>query len=104
MMMQRFVLAPEALEIGLVSRVVPRDELLHEALATARHLAQGDAFHLEMMKAACNGAQDAPGLTAGVRGALPHWAAYRASADDNGSVAVRGAPGTGVYSSVDGEA
>ena len=39
MMLQRFILAPEAEELGLVNRVVPREELMATALATAATLA-----------------------------------------------------------------
>lgn len=97
MLMQRFVQAQEAAELGLVSRVVPRAELEREALATAKHLASGDSFHMEMMKAVCNSAQDA-GLSAGVRGGLAHWAAYRSGADDPTSTATPGRPGTAAAS------
>lgn len=102
MMMQRFVLAPEAVELGVAHRVVPRDRLHDELRATARHLATVDSFHLRMMKAACNHAQDAPGLAQGVRATLSHWAAYRAGADDPSSRAPRGRPGTDNYTTGDG--
>jgi enoyl-CoA hydratase/carnithine racemase len=39
----RVVLADEALEIGLVNRIYPRDDLLDETLAFARHLASSVA-------------------------------------------------------------
>lgn len=44
--------ANEALRIGLVSRVVPGDELLSSALELARRMAQGPALALKMSKAA----------------------------------------------------
>eukprot|EP01051_Picozoa_sp_SAG22_P002015 SAG22_NODE_86_length_21440_cov_288.248700_2_plen_273_part_00 len=96
MMLQRFVLAEEAESIGLVNRVVPAADLQREAMAAAVQLAAGDAFHVQMMKLACNQAQDGVTLTAGVRSTLSHWTAYRSAALDPGSRAVGGRPGTGV--------
>lgn len=46
--------AAEAYRMGLVSRVVPADRLLDEALALARSLAQGPAHALAVAKAALN--------------------------------------------------
>jgi enoyl-CoA hydratase/carnithine racemase len=42
--------AQEALRIGLVSRVVPSDELMPAALALAERLAQGPPIALELIK------------------------------------------------------
>jgi enoyl-CoA hydratase/carnithine racemase len=44
MMLQRFVLAAEAQELGIINRVVPRAELMAEAVATAGLLAGFDSF------------------------------------------------------------
>ena len=44
---------------------------------------------MDMIKLTCNQAQDAPGLTAGVRGSLSNWSIYRAAASDPSST---GAP------------
>jgi enoyl-CoA hydratase/carnithine racemase len=46
----RVVEAAEAHAIGLANRVVPHDQLLAEALATAQALAAGPAFALAMTK------------------------------------------------------
>jgi enoyl-CoA hydratase/carnithine racemase len=42
--------AQEALRIGLVSRVVPADELMPAAMALAERLAQGPPIALELIK------------------------------------------------------
>ena len=46
----RNVKAPEALELGLVSRVVPADELAAEAAGTARRLADGPTLAYAALK------------------------------------------------------
>ncbi len=58
----RFVDAEEALELGLVNRVVPRDRLDDEVMEYAAEVAQNDPFQLRMIKLAVNGAQDAQGF------------------------------------------
>lgn len=73
-------LQEEAQQLGLVNRIVARSELMQEALATASLLASYDSFHMEMIKLTCNQAQDAPGLSAGVRSTLSNWGIYRAAA------------------------
>ena len=93
MMMQRFVMADEAQELGIVNRVVPRADLMKEAVAAAGLLAGFDSFHMEMIKLTCNQAQDSPGLTAGVRSTLSNWAIYRSAANDPDSTAVGGRVG-----------
>ena len=70
----------EAQELGLVNRIVPGAKLMQEARATAGLLAGFDSFHMEMIKLTCNQAQDAPGLSAGVRSTLSHWGVYRSAA------------------------
>lgn len=44
------ILAPEALELGIVSRVVPDDQLMDEVMALARELAAGPTFAFGLMK------------------------------------------------------
>lgn len=70
----------EAQELGLVNRIVPRAQLQQETLATAGLLANFDSFHMEMIKLTCNQAQDAPGLSSGVRSTLSNWGIYRSAA------------------------
>ena len=75
--MRRFVLANEAERLGLVNCVVPAAELERELMDMARIIAEADGFHLQMMKLACNQAQDAAGMTTHVRASLSMWTAYR---------------------------
>ena len=70
----------EAQELGIVNRIVPRAQLQQEVIATAGLLASFDSFHIEMIKLTCNQAQDAPGLSAGVRSTLSNWGIYRSAA------------------------
>ncbi len=58
----RFVDAEEALELGLVNRVVARDRLDDEVMEYAAEVARNDPFQLRMIKLAVNGAQDAQGF------------------------------------------
>jgi enoyl-CoA hydratase len=57
----RFIEAAEALEIGLVNRVVPRAELEEQTAALAARIAQQDLLSLRMTKFSINQAQDAMG-------------------------------------------
>jgi enoyl-CoA hydratase len=56
-----FINAEEAHRIGMVNRVVPRDELDEHTLALAREIAQMDPFALRMAKRAVNLTQDIQG-------------------------------------------
>eukprot|EP01046_Picozoa_sp_COSAG06_P018057 COSAG06_NODE_1245_length_10117_cov_28.671990_9_plen_134_part_00 len=56
-------------------------------------LAGFDSFHMEMIKLTCNQAQDAPGLSSGVRSTLSNWGIYRSAASDPDSSAVGGRVG-----------
>jgi len=58
----RFIDAAEALELGLVNRVIPRDQLEAEALDYAHRVAQNDPFQLRMIKMAVNQKQDGQGF------------------------------------------
>lgn len=58
----RFVDAAEALELGLVNRVVARDRMEDEVMEYAAAVAENDPFQLRMIKLAVNGAQDAQGF------------------------------------------
>ncbi len=58
----RFIDAAEAMALGLVNRVIPRDRLDDEVMEYARSVATNDPFQLRMIKAAINGAQDAQGF------------------------------------------
>ncbi len=57
---ERRVYAKEALEMGLVSQVVPDNELMDATMSVARELAAKPPFALRTAKAAVNQALDAP--------------------------------------------
>jgi len=80
--LQRFILAEEAKELGLVNLVVPENALDEELIKMGKHIAKADSFYLRMMKLTCNQAQDNAGLTVHTRSSLSHWAAYRGSIMD----------------------
>jgi enoyl-CoA hydratase len=56
--------ADEALRIGLVNRVVPRDELDREALSLAEEIAKNEPFVVQTSKRAVNRAWDVAGFRA----------------------------------------
>ncbi len=60
----RFIDAAEALDLGLVNRVIPRDRLEAETLDYAHRVAQNDPFQLRMIKMAVNQKQDGQGFAA----------------------------------------
>lgn len=60
--------AQDALDWGMVNRVVPRDALADETMKLARRIAEKPSFGLKMAKAAVNGCVDAQGFS----GALDH--------------------------------
>jgi enoyl-CoA hydratase len=59
----RFISAHEALQLGFVNRVLPRDELDDEVMAYAQRIAENDSFALRMTKLYINQAQDMQGYT-----------------------------------------
>jgi enoyl-CoA hydratase len=65
----RFIDGAQAMELGLVNRVVPRASLEAETLAYARDVAQNDPFEMRMIKLAVNQAQDQQGFTAFIHAA-----------------------------------
>jgi len=58
----RFLRAREALELGFVNHVAPRESLEAETMALAEEIAQNDPFGLRMIKLSVNQAQDAMGF------------------------------------------
>ncbi|MEE3751431.1 enoyl-CoA hydratase [Mycobacterium intracellulare] len=63
----RPVTAEEALRVGMVNQVVPRDELDNSVRQLAAHIAQQDAFALRMAKRAVNQTLDLQGFTNSVQ-------------------------------------
>jgi enoyl-CoA hydratase len=67
----RFVDAQEALELGYVNRVFPKEKLEEESMAYAARVAANDPFQLRMIKQAINQMQDAQGFTQHIQSAFP---------------------------------
>jgi enoyl-CoA hydratase len=65
----RFIDATEALALGLVNRVVARDELSAQTLDYAQRIAANDPFQLRMIKLAVNQMQDQQGFAAHISAA-----------------------------------
>lgn len=59
----RFIDAEEALDLGFVNRVLPREELNDEVMAYAQRVAENDPFQLRIAKLGINQAQDMQGYT-----------------------------------------
>lgn len=68
----RFIDAAEALELGLVNRVIPKARLEQETMEYAARVAANDPFQLRMIKLAINQAQDSQGFTQHIQGAYAH--------------------------------
>ena len=70
----RRMTAAEAHELGMVTRVVPRDELAGETLALARKIAQMDPFGLAQVKRAVNHTVDVQGQHVALQAVFDmHW-------------------------------
>ncbi len=69
----RFIEAPEALELGLVNRVVPRAKLEEETFAQAERIAKTDRLTLRMLKFSINQMQDAQGYRTTVQAAHANY-------------------------------
>ncbi len=66
----RAVSADEALQAGMVSRVVPRDDLESETIALAAHIAKRPMFGLTTAKQSVNNALDAMGMYTAIQSAF----------------------------------
>ncbi|MEM7274432.1 MAG: enoyl-CoA hydratase [Actinomycetota bacterium] len=66
----RAIDAEEALRAGMVSRVVPREELEAETLALAAHIAKRPMFGLTLAKQSVNNALDAMGMYTAMQSAF----------------------------------
>lgn len=78
----RFIDAQEALELGMVNRVIPRDRLQAETMEYAARVAENDPFQLRMIKLAVNQAQDAQGFTQHIYGSFGHHLLSQLGEDD----------------------
>ncbi len=86
-----WITAAEALRLGLVNRVVPRDALEDETLALAQRIAMQDAFALRLAKFSLNQMQDEMGFRTGVTGAFQSYALTRMYRLDQGEDTMSGA-------------
>lgn len=77
----RFVEAEEALRLGFVNLVVPRDKLESETLAFAEKIAEAEPFLTRMTKLSLNQAQDAMGFRLAVQAALANFVLLAHSGD-----------------------
>jgi enoyl-CoA hydratase len=59
--------AADALQLGMINRVVPREHLQDETLKLARKISAQPTFAAKMVKQAVNGAQDAQGRPAAMQ-------------------------------------
>jgi len=66
----RAIGAEEALKVGMVSRVVPRDDLEAETLKLAAHIARRPMFGLTLAKQSVNNALDAMGMYTAIQSAF----------------------------------
>jgi enoyl-CoA hydratase len=80
----RFIDAQEALEHGMVNRVVPKERLEQETMEYAARVAENDPFQLRMIKLAINQAQDAQGFTQHIYGSFGHHILSQAGEQDPG--------------------
>jgi enoyl-CoA hydratase len=69
----RFIPAPEAMAIGLVSEIAPRAELEAVTMAQAERWAVNDLLTLRMLKQSINAAQDAMGYRTALQGAHSNY-------------------------------
>src|SRR5262245_2386760 len=69
----RFIPAKEALELGLVTEVVPGAELERAVMAQAERFAENDLLTLRMLKHSINAAQDAMGYRTAVQAAHSNY-------------------------------
>ena len=87
----RFIDSAEALELGLVNRVFPREELLDSVSEYAERIAGNDPFQLRMMKMAVNQMQDTQGFTAHINSAhLMHMVSSEGEKDPDYALKVPG--------------
>ena len=77
----RFVDAEEAMALGLVSRVVPRDQLESATNELAESIAKMDTFTARMIKFSVNQMQDAMGFSTSVRAAHANYMLLEQSRD-----------------------
>jgi enoyl-CoA hydratase len=80
-----WITAEEALHLGLVNRVVPREKLTEETLALAQRIALQDPFALRLAKASLNLMQDEMGFRTAIHSAYQTYAVSVAYRREQGS-------------------
>jgi enoyl-CoA hydratase len=65
-----FLTADQALELGMVNRVLPASSLEEETLAYAERVTKNDSLTMRVIKFSVNQAQDAAGYTVSLRAAF----------------------------------
>lgn len=81
----RFIHAPEALELGLVTEVVPVEKLHDAAFAQAEKFAANNLGALRMLKHSINAAQDAMGFRQSVEAAHSNYMILELAGQVSGS-------------------
>lgn len=72
-----WITAAEALQLGLVNRIVPREQLAEATMELAQRIAMQDPFALRMAKFSLNHMQDAMGFRTAMTGAFQTYALTR---------------------------
>lgn len=72
-----WITADDALRLGLVNRVVPRDQLQEETMKLAQRIALQDSFALRLAKFSMNQMQDEMGFRTAITGAFQTYALTR---------------------------
>ena len=86
-----WITAQEALELGLVNRVVPREQLEKETMELAQRIAMQDPFALRLAKFSVNQMQDQMGYRAAITGAFQTYSVGTAHRMAMGQDALGGA-------------
>lgn len=86
------ITAEEAREVGMVNKVVPREQLVETAMAMAHRIAKQDAFALRMAKRAVNHTLDLQGYTNSIDSIfdMHHYGHTRARVINNGYPSLAG--------------
>jgi enoyl-CoA hydratase len=86
-----WITAQQALELGLVNRVVPREQLADETMALAQRIAMQDPFALRLAKFSVNQMQDEMGFRTAITGAFQTYSVATAHRMAMGQDALGGA-------------
>ena len=87
----RFIHAPEALRLGLVSELAPKDQLESVVMAQAERWAENDLLTLRMLKQSINLAQDAMGYRTALHAAHSNYMVTELAIGERKAEEMRGA-------------